>query len=335
MLTSAQIDEYLRAKKALGNVSLDVVVVSYLERAQKPNIGLSEAVDGFMAELEGRKLAVVSIRDYRGKLERLKMAFPGVTVEYFANPPIGADPHPLLGFILSVSENQQTRIHYRTKIGTFFRWCAQRGLLSIHPNKWVSLGKVSRESPEIYTPEQMETIMRIFEQLCPRLLPYFALQAFGALRPGEAMRQKKERISFRDRTIIASHKKRGADVYESRLVEDLPKNIWSWLKPLQNKRTPSLIDSQDFYQQMHRLLKESGIEWIHDGLRHSALTYYAKLHGHDKAAELAGHRAGSYTLSEHYKAVFTTKKAARAFFAIMPKAYSRRLRLVAARALAK
>ena len=50
MLTSAQIDEYLRAKKALGDVSLDVVVVSYLERAKKPSIGLSEAVDGFMAD---------------------------------------------------------------------------------------------------------------------------------------------------------------------------------------------------------------------------------------------------------------------------------------------
>jgi hypothetical protein len=48
ILTTAQADEYLRAKKALGDVSLDVVVACYLERVQKPSIGLDEAVDGFM-----------------------------------------------------------------------------------------------------------------------------------------------------------------------------------------------------------------------------------------------------------------------------------------------
>jgi integrase len=318
-LTAAQTDEYLRAKRALGDgVSLDVVVEGYLSRTLKPSMALETAVGGFVAEIKARNLAPSTVRDYRGKAEALLKKFPAATVEFFAQPPLEANAHPLLDFIRGVSEDAQTRIHYRTKLGTFFRWCEARNCLSVHPNRWVKLDTVSRESPQIYTPQQTEAIFRLFEKFCPRLVPYLSLQAFGALRPSEAARQTKERISFRERTIIASHKKRGADAYQTRLVEDLPPNIWAWLKPLRAEQTPSLVDSQDFYQQLHRILPEIDVKWIADGLRHSALTYYAKLHGHDRAAEFAGHRAGSYTLSKHYKATITTKRAARAYFSILP-----------------
>ncbi len=185
LLNAAQTAEYLRARKALGpDVSLDVVVADYLGRVEKPSVGLGKAIEGFLAELEARKLAKTSVRDYRCKLEGLARAHPGVNVEFFAQLP-GAEPHPLLKFILGVSEDAQTRIHYRTKIGTFLRWCEARNWLSVHPNKWIKLGRVSREAPRFYSPEVAETIFRLFEKRCPRLIPLLALEAFFALRPSE------------------------------------------------------------------------------------------------------------------------------------------------------
>jgi hypothetical protein len=205
VLTSAQVDEYLRAKKALGaDRSLDSVVAYYLGHAQKPSVELKVAIDGFLAELEGRTLADVSVSDYRGKLNALSAAFPTANVEFFAQPP-GPDGHVLYQFILGVSENAQTRVHYRTKIGTFLRWCESRNWLSQHPNKWIKLGRVCREPPRVYTPQQTEALLRQFEKDCPRLLPFVALQAFGGLRPSEAARQTVERIVFAEGRLLVSH----------------------------------------------------------------------------------------------------------------------------------
>jgi integrase len=318
ILTTAQADEYLRAKKALGDVSLDIVVAGYLSSVEKPSIGLEAAAIGFMADLEQRGLAKVSIRDYRGKLDRLVEDFKGATVESFATPPSGVDPHPLLKFILAASENQQTRVHYRTKIGTFLRWCETRNLLSVHPNRWVKLGRVCRNTPEVYTPAEMEAILRLFQKRCPRLIPYLALNAFAALRPSEASRQTIRRILFDEKRLLVSHKKKGADAYEIRPIDAAPPILWEWLTPQTFKRDVLVIDSRDFYQQKEIVFRGTGVEWIPDGFRSSCLTYYAKIYGHDKAAELAGHKAGSYTLSTHYRNVHVTTADSEAYLGIRP-----------------
>lgn len=109
-LTVAQIDEYLRAKAALGDRSLDEVVKLFLSAGQRPSVSLKKAAADFMSAIEARGLQDCSVRDYRGKIDFLVSTYPDQTVEFFASPP-GESGQPFVDFVMNASSNNQTRKH--------------------------------------------------------------------------------------------------------------------------------------------------------------------------------------------------------------------------------
>jgi integrase len=311
VLTPAEIREYVAAKKSLGATSLARAVEFYLEANNRSSsILLATAVERFLEAWRQTGLSDGTMANYEQRLRALTLAFPKTALSFFEQAQADKE-HPLQQFIGQVSGDPQTQRHYRTNIGTFFKFCVTRVWIRLNPIVFVPAPKVVRGEPEIYNVEEFDKLLGVFEEHHPEFLPYLALQSFAALRPSEAARQPIADIYFEEKSLRVHFKKKGQPGTQIRLIENPPDILWKWLAPLKGKE--GTIFHQDFPQKMRRIVGAVGLKWKFDGLRHSCLTYYSKLHGHDKAAELAGHQAGSYTLSKHYKAVVARAAAGRYF----------------------
>jgi len=212
--------------------------------------------------------------------------------------------------------SERTRRNYRDAAGYFNRWCVMRGYLT-NGTDWLegvqnySARKLSEI--EIYTPEE---VAKLIEKANDDMLPFIVIQAFAGLRHAEVARLDWNEIELSDKPgdsfieVRAAKSKTG----ERRLVP-VQDNLKRWLELHRKARGP-VCEYANTTKQLLKIAADAGVEWKHNGLRHSAISYrVAATADVPRVADESGNSA--QIIRQHYLRRVKPAEAAR-WFSIGP-----------------
>lgn len=164
----------------------------------------------------------------------------------------------------------------------------------------------------IFTPEQMS---KILEAATSEIVPFIVLGAFAGLRAAEITRIEWSAIDLERRFITI---RAGQAKTASRRIVPISDNLRQWLLPHVGKGL--VVPSAETYRKVTNLSRRLGIEWPHNVLRHSFISYrIAKIKNANEVALEAGNSPD--IIFRHYREL-ATQEQADAWFAIVPPAES-------------
>jgi len=167
----------------------------------------------------------------------------------------------------------KTRNHYRTSLGTFFKWCVDNDYLSadnlllpiLKPERAISTGGV-----EIYSPEEFQHLL---DKSTDAIKTCIAISGLTGIRTAELLRLEWSDISA-THIEVGKHKaktrsRRLIDIHET-LSHFLPVKL-----PKSGKIWPS--SETDFGDQMRDVFKAAGVKKRKNAFRHSFISYRLSL----------------------------------------------------------
>ena len=173
-----------------------------------------------------------------------------------------------------VSGGQLTRKKYLQFLKNFFNWCVKKKLVNDNPTDGIKV-KVDRREVSIYTPEEVEKLLRICEEYFPSMLGYYCLCVFGGLRPSESERVHWEDLNFDGREVfVRNESKTGLRRF---ILKDTD-TLWVWLKHIKDTRPGEPLNPTSNHSGLQKIVRRKlGLTWKQDVLRHSFGTYYHNL----------------------------------------------------------
>lgn len=207
------------------------------------------------------------------------------------------------------------RNEYRRTLYSFFKYCKMQDWLDVNPVEKVESWRIRGKTPEIFTPEE---IQKILNSTPPQseIRAYAAISAFTGIRSAEMKCLTWDKIKLDDREIILDSE---ITKTASRRVVKIPENLAKWLEPyvweLGTKK--KILSSRQDWQikKLHNILGKEN--WVKNGFRHSAATYYLALTKNAYiTAEQMVHAVD--VLKQHYNGLAREKDAIR-YFNIMPE----------------
>lgn len=224
---------------------------------------------------------------------------------------------------------------HRARIRGFFTWAIGKEYCSANPVDRIASIKIDDTDPEAYSVDQVKRLLRAARDTRDgALLPYMVLGLFAGIRPDEVQKLQWGDIYLDGKESVVTISGRVAKKRSRRTVE-LSENAVEWLSTC--KGTPILPKAfRDAMQETrivagfsvdkHRaewLRRKYGVKedaeldpWIHDGLRHTAISMHYAVHGDKKmTAFWAGNSPD--IIDTHYRAL-VRKPEATAFWAITP-----------------
>ncbi len=207
------------------------------------------------------------------------------------------------------------RNEYRRTLYSFFKYCKMQDWLDVNPVEKVESWRIRGKTPEIFTPEEVQKILN-FTPPQSEIRAYAAIAAFTGIRKAEMKRLTWDKIKLDDREIILDSE---ITKTASRRVVKIPENLAKWLEPYVwelGTKKKILTKSQNLQiKKLHNALGKGN--WVKNGFRHSAATYYLAL---TKNAYLTAEQMGHAVdvLKQHYNGLAREKDAIR-YFEIMPE----------------
>jgi integrase len=281
----------------------------YLDHLEKLRRSIS--VEGLISEYQQSKrragLSHVHLVDLNYRLGRF-------TSDFGAEPVRALTPEAIEEWLHGLALGPKSYNNFRSRLSALFSYGCARHYLDSNPVTAVAPVKVVAKPPEIFTPEELSSVL-----LCadPALVPALVIGAFGGLRTSELLR-----LSWSDVDLAAGYVHVAAAKAKTarRRLIPIPDNLREWLLPYAGHATGALWDMwpQDYHKACARTAREAGLaHWPQNGLRHSYASYY--LAYHQNAPELSLHLGHMLPqqLFEAYREVVTKEAAAR-YWAIRP-----------------
>jgi integrase len=209
----------------------------------------------------------------------------------------------------------RTRNNHKQSISRLFNWAVEKGYLPSNfenPTEKATRYKVvSSGSPGIFTPQELQ---KLFDHVEEDWMPYLAIAAFAGPRSAEIPRLDWSAVLFDEKVIVLEEKHTKT---KRRRVAHMPDNLVDWLKSYRGEMKGPICPAKNSNKMTGRLSKSSKVEWKHNGLRHSYISYQmAILRDAAKVAEQCGNSPDQ--VQANYKAN-AVESEARKWFAIRPK----------------
>ena len=300
--------ECIRLLAPYGKTLYDAVhhYRSYLDRSAS-SISVSElcdrVTDEFARRLEHREISVRHLESMRETLKKFRARFDGTPVKLLDGSEIktwlSAEP-------LAVKTRNRHLGYVRNILGIARQW----NLLDVDPLERITpFNDPHRKSTQvvIYSVEELQTILSTVSEDWRATV---ALNAFTGLRRAEVERLDWSEVKL-DRKLIDlpyTKSKNG-----KRKLLDIPGNLSHILTPLVKAEGP-VEPTRRFYSEVKRL-KEQGIKWKANALRHSFCSYSVASKGFDWTAAQADHSVRM--LRDRYWEV-VTKDDATKYWGIKP-----------------
>jgi integrase len=275
--------------------------------------GQSELCSDLIGRYTGSKqragLTERHLYDIRARLEAFK--------ESFGDSPIRTiTAAQIEDWLYSLGEGElsaRTLINWRATIHAFFESLFKQRILAVNPVSAIQKPKDVSGNPPVFTPEELEKILGAATGPLPACL---AIQAFAGLRTAEVMRLSWEDVRQTEKLIHVNA--RIAKASRRRLVKILP-NLADWLRPFASSRDKIWPTGfRNYHDDIAGLCSGIGLEWKHNGLRHSFGSYHlAKFQNADALAEQMGHVSGRI-VRDYYREVVTPQSANK-YWLIRPK----------------
>lgn len=315
---SQAIEEYKSlAKLKERSARLDFAIDKYCYTLLKKELsseyvtGVERTLARFMGDFgKERIVSLITGREIFQWLINLKKR------EYDDSDTLTVDGRPMKVF----KETQKdlgiySRNEYRRTLYSFFKFCKMQDWLDVNPVEKVESWRARGRTPQIFTPEE---VRKILNSTPPQseIRAFAAISAFTGIRIAEMKRLTWDKIKLDDREIILDSE---ITKTASRRVVKIPENLAKWLEPyvweLGTKK--KILSSRQDWQikKLHNTLGKEN--WVKNGFRHSAATYYLALTKNAYiTAEQMGHAVD--VLKQHYNGLAREKDAIR-YFDIMPE----------------
>lgn len=299
--------EYADARKTLDGVPLGEAARFYMRHhgrgiTRKP---VAAAVDEI---IEAKKAGGVS------ELYRLDLGYRlGAFKEAFNCDLCSLAPDDVRKWFDALRLSPRSFNNYRNTLGTFFAFAKARGWLSKESDLLEAIDKRKEKAApvEIFQPSEMAALL---EQASPEHAACLALAAFAGLRADEIIRLSWSDVDRRPGFIeIAAAKAKTA----ARRLVPITANLAQWLAAA--PRNHDLVWSGTrrwFFTATARLAIKAKVEWKHNALRHSFISYrLAEVQDVNKVALEAGN--SPRMIFQHYRELCTPAEA-KTWFSLAP-----------------
>lgn len=318
--------EYAEAFKLLGSVSIVAASREYVKRHGGCKVApktVQQVVDEFMTAKE------------EGRSTRLRGNGRNVSDKYLYQLRLKLDAFAgqvkgLIGLVTAEAVNNfvhgmkkasgRTKNNYLQALNVLFEYARKQGYV---PRDFSLMDEVETAPEadfeiEIFTPQEFKLLLAH----CPdSLAPVLVLGAFAGLRTAEIERLEWSEVNLADKFIEV--KARKAKTRARRLVPIVPA-LAAWLESFRKRagvdlEGPVWPQSLPYLFELQRdTAKEAGVEWKHNALRHSFISYrVAEVKNVAEVALEAGNSPD--IIFQHYRELVTSERA-KEWFGITPEA---------------
>jgi integrase len=283
-LSQREMSDFITAREKLteyGETINDAVQfrVDHLARVRRHGITVAQLADEVVEakRIDGR--SKVYLRDLRYRLNKF--------VEDFGHQPIaGITVDELDNWLRALPFSPQSRTNYRTIVGLLFSYAESRGIVERNPIIRTAKPKLINKAPEIFTVDDLRSLLQAAQRKEPRVLPMLAIGAFAGLRDAEI-----KRLDWNEIDLARGHieiKAAKAKTARRRLVPIQP-NLARWLAP--HSATNGDVVPVNARKKLDAVRKTAGLtSWPKNGLRHSFASYrLAAIHDAPRVAAELGH----------------------------------------------
>ena len=230
-------------------------------------------------------------------------------------------------WLQEMSIGNRSRNNFRIALQTLFSFAKAQKYL---PKEWsefdaVPVWKTKHEAVEIFTPEQLATLLSLADA---RMIPFLTIGAFAGLRSAEIERLDWSKVNLTTGYITVDA---GIAKTNSRRLVPIVENLKAWLAPHAKKHGPvvTLANVPNAIQRLVDLTRPAGVDaegkphkpgvpWKHNALRHSFCSY--RLAEVKSAAQVALEAGNSpQMIFQHYRELVTEDEG-KAWFGIKPQA---------------
>jgi integrase len=211
-----------------------------------------------------------------------------------------------------------TQVKFFNKLRPLFRYAKRHRFLALDPMENIEPASIDYQEIEIYTPEELQRMLVVTEQLYPDLVPFIALMAFGFMRTEELVRRfggdvvlEWSAFDWQENQIFVPHSVAKKAKNNSGNDRPIPFNpaLLHWLEPYV-KESGRVVERAKVPAQraLRKIRRTAGVRDIANGLRHSCLTYWMAANGEESIGTVARWSGNSPAIAKrHY--VATVKRA--------------------------
>ena len=302
----AAVQEYIRARKVLGEMPLVAAVEEFTRRSKGIKLGVK--VGEVVEELiEAKKQDGLSAR-YILQLQSNLRRFAGV----FDLPITHVQRDQIDDWLRARDLKPRSRNSLLTTVRVLFSFARKRSYLPANePTEAEAVDKVKAADVDtaIFSPDEFR---RILHAAPPHLIPILAIGGFAGMRKAEMNRLSWDAVNLERRIIEV---RAGQAKTASRRIIPISDNLTAWLEPL--PRSGPMVPDEDYHRQVTALARKIGQEWANNVLRHSFISYrIAKVKSAEQVALEAGNSPA--IIFKHYRELATEDQADE-WFGILPK----------------
>jgi integrase len=300
------VEEYARCRRKLGETPLMTSVEEFVRRARGFTAGVlvPRLVEDFIALKVQDRMSSVYLKGLRSILRMFAKASPGEIAK--------VTTQEVDAWLRSGDHSAVTRNNRLKCVKLLFSHARQCGFLPRgEPTAAEGIKRQKHADTDvgIFKPEQMEQLLRAAPV---RLIPVLAIGGFAGLRGAEIARLDWSAVDLNRRIIEL---RAGQAKTASRRIVPISDNLAAWLSPLQ--RQGPVVPEKIVFVKLPTLAKSLGIQWPHNALRHSYISY--RIAVVQSAAQVALEAGNSPTIIfKHYREL-VTKDEADKWFGVMPE----------------
>jgi integrase len=206
-----------------------------------------------------------------------------------------------------------TRAKYFNKIRPVFRYAKLQRFLAIDPLENIQPPTLEYREIEIYSPAEMDAMLKVAEEFYPDLVPFLSLMAFGFMRTEELIPRfdgdpvlEWSAFDWSDGQVFIPHnvaKKVRALSSNERSIPLNPTLI-HWIQSYV-KQSGRIVERKKIpaYRALAKIRAKAQVKDIPNGIRHSCLTYWMAANGAESIGTVARWSGNSPAIAKrHYVA---------------------------------
>jgi integrase len=150
-----------------------------------------------------------------------------------------------------------------------FSYAEQRGIIDRNPISRTAKPKLLDRPPEIFTVDELRSLLEAASRGAPDVVPMLAIGAFAGVRDAEI-----KRLDWHEIDLVRGHIEiKGAKAKSARRrIIPIQPNLAAWLLPFSTMK--GRLAPEGYRSSLERVRKEAGLaRWPNNGLRHSFASY--------------------------------------------------------------
>ena len=267
--------------------------LDYLERIRRCNVTVADLSREVVEAKRKDGRAPMYVADLKKRLARFCADFgerpiAAITVEELDN------------WLRNLDCSPKSRANFRANVGVLFSYAERRRMIDSNPILRTARPKLVDLPPEIFTVDELETLLNAASSRAPDIVPMLAIGAFAGLREAEIKRLDWSEVDQRRGHIeVKSSKAKSA---RRRIVEMQP-NLREWLRPY--AEMAGAVVPANSRKKLDLVRKTAGLtRWPNNGLRHSYASYrLAAIHDAPRVASELGHTSPQMLYSTYRELV--------------------------------